>query len=181
MKKIIRILFISLCLITLSGCKKEIKENHDIEDLYEGREILPGNVFYYYTFSGESDNVIFKSGIADYREDKAEFILKDIEVNKDLDYYYAKISVYFNDKLFVSTGFLKSETKNNKAETQIAVLNKKLRRNEEGIFDGEIDSFMEIEPDKFPEAIKIKFYYCKHENCDDAIEEELKLDILKHN
>lgn len=181
MKKITSILLISICLITLSGCKKEELSEDKIPDLYSGRDILPGDVNYYYTFSGESNNVSFKSGRADYLDDKAEFVLKDIEVNNKLDYYYAKISVYFNDKLLGATGFLKSETSNGKTDSQIAVLGKKIKRDKDGNFYGDIDSFTETEPDKFAESIKVEFYYCKHENCDDAIKEELKLDIIKHD
>lgn len=181
MKKIISILLIFICLVTLSGCKKaELKEDKK-PDLYQGRDILPGDVNYYYTFRGESSNVIFNTGIVDYRDDKAEFILKDIEVNKKLDYYYAKISVYFNDKLLGATGFLKSETNKGKLENQIVVLGKKIIRDKDGHFYGDIDSFTETEPDKFEESIKVEFYYCKHENCDDAIKEDLKLDIVKHD
>lgn len=181
MKKLISILLIFICLITLSGCKKGELQDDKRPDLYPGRDILPGDVNYYYTFSGKSSNVSFKSGRADYLDDKAEFILKDIEVNNKLDYYYAKISVYFNDKLLGATGFLKSEVNKGKPENQIAVLGKKIKRDKDGSFYGEIDSFMETEPDKFEESIKVEFYYCKHENCDDAVKEELKLDIVKHD
>lgn len=163
----------------MSGCKKE--DNDMLEDSFSNRNVLPGDVNYYYTFSGKSDNIVFNYGMADYRDDKAEFILKDIEVNEKLDYYYAKISVYFNNKLLGATGFLKSEINNGKPENQIAVLGKKIKRDKDGNFYGEFDSFMETEPDKFEESIEIEFYYCKHENCDDAIKEELKLDIVKHD
>lgn len=181
MKKLVLLMFISICLFLLSSCKKEKLNEDDIPDLFSGRNVLPGDVDYFYTFSGESHNVSFQSGIADYRNDLAEFKLEDIQVNKELDYYYAKISVYFNDKLLGATGFLRDETKNGKTDASIAALNKKITRDQDGNFYGEFDSFMETDPDDFSKSIKVIFYYCKHENCDDALEEELKLDILKHN
>ena len=181
MKKLISILFITMCFLSLSSCKKEELKEDEIPDLYPGRNVLPGDANYYYTFSGKSDNVSFKSGMADYRDDKAEFELKDIEVNKELDYYYAKISVYFNDKLFGETGFLKTKANNGKVDNKIGAYGEKIKRDDDGYFNGEFDSFMETEPDNFKEAIKVEFYYCKHENCDDAKKEELKLDIVKHN
>ena len=181
MRKLVPLRFISICLILLSGCKKEKLNEDNVPDLFSGRNVLPGDVDYFYTFTGESHNVSFQSGIADYRNDLAEFKLEDIQVNKELDYYYAKISVYFNDKLLGATGFLKDETKNGKIDASIAALGKKITRDEDGNFYGEFDSFMETEPDDFAKSIKIVFYYCKHENCDDALEEELKLDILKHD
>lgn len=188
-----KILIVLLCVVLLfsiTGCgkeelkgdsigyeKKEIEEGNDVLDLFPGKDIVPGDEKYYYTFTGKSDNISFKTGIADYRDDKAEFKLEDIEVNPNLDYDSAGISVYFNGKHFGTTNFFKDDLKNNKLEVGLSSIGKKIRRDADGKFYGEFDSFMETDPDDFANALKVEFSYNKKEN---SKKEELKLDIEKH-
>lgn len=177
---------IGLFFTTLTGCQKsELKNKLEIsmaDDLISDKDVLPGEANYYYTFTGVSKNLSFKTGIADYRDDKAIFELKDIElVNKNYDYVSGELSVYFNDKFWGSMKFKKSEVQNGIIKDYLGVYGEKIKRDADGNFYGEFDSFLETEPANFKDALKVKVCFCKNKSCTKQTVEELKLDIIKHN
>ncbi|MDE5538992.1 MAG: hypothetical protein K2J20_00725 [Bacilli bacterium] len=174
MKKKLLISSVVLILI-LTGCGNNMEENTPkIYDDY-GRDVLPGVADYYYTFTGESEHFTFSDGIADYRDDKAELVIDGLK-QKNQEEFTTYVRVYFNDKLFSSRAF------NNELITEdnriTGVWGKKIKRNADGNMYGEIDAFMETEPDNFANAIKIIANYCDaKDNCQD---EEFKLNIIKN-
>lgn len=169
-------LFIICSILTLlTGCGNNKEKSIPI--IYDdyGRDILPGEANYYYTFTGESKHFSFNNGIADYRGNKAEFEIKGLEQKKNEE-FMAYINIYFNDKLFSFKMFNNELIKSN--NTIAGVHGRKIKRDSNGNFQGEIDAFMETKPEDFENAIKIIANYCDSKNnCQD---EEFELNINKH-
>ena len=173
MKKIV---LLCCTIFLLTGCGNNMEEDSPpiIYDNY-GRDILPGDVDYYYTFTGESKHFSFSDGLANYQDNKAELDIKGLK-QKSNEEFTATISVYFNDK------FLSSKTYDNES---IKIQNKivgeygyKIKRNADGNMYGEIDAFMETRPEEFEKAIKVVANYCDSQN--NCEEEIFTLNIEKH-
>ncbi len=168
MKKVVLIGLILL----LTGCGTT--EKYDEYDDF-GRDILPGDVNYYYTFTGESEHFTFDDGMADYRDDKAYFWIKNLKALTD-EPFEVEISVYFNDTFAMLSGFTSEETK--VKDTLVTEYGTKIKRDTDGHMYGEITPFLKTRPEDFPNAIKVVAKYCKTEkNCQ---EETFKLNIEKH-
>ena len=173
MKKFI---FVMLVLVLgVCGCTSEEDKNPVIYDDY-GRDVLPGEADYHYTFTGESEHFTFSDGIADYRDDKAEFWIKELKI-KNNEKFSATISVYFNNRLLSTQKFDNKSIK--EYDIVSGVYGKKIKRDSDGRFYGDIDAFMETKPEDFESQIKIIANYCdKNDNCSN---EDFKLDVIKHD
>ena len=152
----------------LEQVNEKINVNDDI-----GRDILPGDVNYYYTFTGESKHLLFEKGIADYRDDKAEFLVTNFKVKND-ESFTGTITILFNDKEMGS-----GEISNKGITTlELGEYARKIKRSDNGTFYGDIDAFMLTNPDDLPKALKIVVNYCDSKNkCN---KEEFKFSFVKH-
>ena len=158
---------------TMNKGLEQVNEKVYVNDDYN-RDVLPSNVNYYYTFTGESNHFIFNDGIADYRDDKAVFEIKNIK-SKTKDSFHSSINVYFNDKLLVYNSIDDKSID----EFKISIIGNKIYRNKDGNMYGEIDSFMATNPDKLGSALKIVGVYCDSNN--KCSNEEFKLKFTKNN
>ena len=172
-RRFLVILLTGVLVLGLTGCSSK-KDVLDDDVFPTDRDILPGDVNYYYTFAGESEHYIFEDGMADYRDDKAYFWIQDFKLIEDKE-FYGSISIYVNDRLMSSVEYL-----NNDLITKFKVLTKgnKINRDKDGNFYGEINQFMLTNPDDLEKALKITGTYCDTNNkCND---EEFKLTFIKH-
>lgn len=170
-----RIILLCCAIFLLTGCEKKLDDTtHIIYDDY-GRDILPGDADYYYTFTGESKHFSFSDGMANYKDNKAEFYIKGLKQKKNEE-FIATISVYFNDEYFSSKRFDNESIKTNDNVTGVS--GKKIKRNADGNMYGEIDAFMETRPEEFEKAIKVVANYCDGQN--NCEEEIFTLNIEKH-
>lgn len=173
--KYLLILILGVLIITLTGCNSKDKElNTKIDDIYPtDRDILPGNVNYYYTFTGESEHLIFDDGMANYQDDKAEFWIKNFS-SKSNEEFTGKYIVSFNGKEMASGDI------DNKIieKINISELGHKIKRADDGNFYGEIDSFMMTNPDDLEKALNITVNYCNsNKKCKDEV---FKINFIKH-
>ena len=151
---------------------EQINERINVNDNI-GRDILPGDVNYYYTFTGESKHLLLEKGIADYRDNKAEFLVTNFK-SKNNESFTGTLTISFDGKEMGS-----GEINNQSIRTlELGEYARKIKRADNGTFYGEIDSFMLTNPDDLPKALKITVKYCDSKNkCND---EEFKLSFAKH-